>query len=387
VRSGQGRPQAGARSRYPPIVAGRRGKSRRQVLGAVGAVSAGALVVGVVGRGATPHRDTIDRRGPDGPLPFLTPTAQFYKFTNSNWPSPLHPSEAQLSVGGPTSSRTVPWAELLSLPTRRLVRTLSCDGNGYLGETPPRHLGCQMGATPDPEESSDHPEPELWSWRYGGIGTAEWDVMTIPDLFAALSMPLTGSHLRIEGRDGYLRWFPIERTRGDELLIAVGMNGTALPHKHGAPARLLASGQYGAMSVKWLRAISVGSRTGARPFDGGSREDFEVKPIAFASGPIDGGSVPRGSVQLVGAAYSGRQAVKQVLVGPSGEDPVVATLLDPGRPYVWSRWSAEVQLHQPGDVVVQIACSDSGGRYSTVQSPWGDAQGFGGLHRLHLTVT
>lgn len=343
--------------------------------------------MGLAGRTLGGSPDTIDRRGPDGPLPFLTPTNQFYKFTNGRWPAPLSASEAQLSVGGSTGNRTVPWTELLSLPTRRLVRTLSCDGNGYLGETAPQHLGCQVGATPDPEESSEHPDPELWTWRYGGIGTAEWDVVTVPELFAALSIPLQGSHLRIEGRDGYLRWFPLERTLGDELLIAVGMNGAPLSHKHGAPARLLASGQYGAMSVKWLRALSVGSRTGARPYDGGSREDFEVKPIAFASGPNDGGTVPRGSVQLVGAAYAGRQAVKQVLVGPPGEDPVTATLLDPGRPFVWSRWSAEVQLHEPGDVVIQIACADSAGRYSLPQSPWGDAQGFGGLHHLHLTVT
>ncbi len=366
-------------------MAGRRSKTRRQALGALGAVGAGVALFSV-GRGSSGDvmPDLIDRRGPDGPIPFLTPTDQFYKFSNGPWPDPLGAYAAELTVAGPSGSRTVGWDELVRLPTKRVVRTLSCDGNGYLGDTPPRSVGCQM--TPDPEESSEHPPPEEWSWRYGGISTAEWDVLTLRELFEAVGVPMRSGHLRVEGRDGYLRWFPMERALGDELLVAVGMNGQPLPHKHGAPARLLASGQYGAMSVKWLRSLAATDRTGARPFDGGSREDFPVKPIAFASGPIDGTEVEAGSLTLVGAAYAGREPVKQVLLQVGDEDPVRATLLDAGRPYVWSRWTAELQMFEPGDVVVEIACLDASGRYSMPQSPFGDAVGYGGLHRLHLSV-
>lgn len=355
------------------------------MLGAVGAVGIGGLIVSV-SRGRIGAPGAIDRRGPNGPLPFLTPTGSFYKFTNGPWPDPLGPT-AELAISGPSAHRTARWGELSALPTRRLVRTISCDGNGYLGDSKPRAMGCDVAAHVDPEDSRAHPEPEQWTWRFGGIGTAQWDVVTIPELFDALGVPMQGSHLRLQGRDGYERWFPIERARGDELLVAVGMNGAPLPHKHGAPARLIASGQYGAMSVKWLASISAGPRTGARPYDGGSREDFPVKPLAFVSGPTDGGSVPRGAVTLVGAAYAGRGAVKDVLVSVAGEDPVRANLLDPGQPFVWSRWSAEIQLHTPGKHVVTVACGDSEGRYSLPQSPWGDAQGYGGLHELHLTVT
>jgi hypothetical protein len=355
------------------------------VLAAVGAVGIGAAWLGARRRGGS-GLEVTDRRGPNAPLPFLTPTESFYKFANGPWPAAMSATEATLTVSGPSGSRAARWDELVRLSTRTAVRTLSCDGNGYLGDRPPRSLGCQLEATPDPEDSSAHPEPEQWSWRYGGIGTAEWDVIGIRELFEALSVPLQGSHLRIEGRDGYLRWFPIERAAGDELLVAVGMNGQPLPHKHGAPARLLASGQYGAMSVKWLRSLAAGARTGARPYDGGSQEDFPVRPIAFASAPLDGGEVPRGAVRLHGAAYAGRHAVKQVLLSVPGEDPVPATLLDPGRPFVWSRWTAELQVHEPGAIAVDIACADAAGRYSMPQSPYGDAQGYGGLHRLHLTV-
>lgn len=362
-------------------MAGRRTSSRRAVLGGVGAVSAAALAATL---GLRPRAgDVLDGRGPNAPLPFVTPTERFYKFANGPWPAPAD-TEAPLSLSGAGVSRTLPWRELLDLPTERVLRTIACDGNGYLGDRAPRSMGCEVAGGFDPEEDSAHPPPREWTWRFGGIGNAEWDVLTLEQLFTAARVPMDGSHLRLQGRDGYLRWFPREQAR--DLLVAVGMNGQPLPHEHGAPARLLASGQYGAMSVKWLTSIAAGSRTGSRPWDGGSPERFPVKPVAFASAPLDGAEVPRGRLTLTGAAYAGPAGVKDVLFGPPGEDPRPARLLDPPRPHVWSRWEAAIELPEPGDVVLEIACSATDGRYSMPQSAWGDAEGWGGIYRLHLTV-
>ena len=337
-------------------------------------------MVGVLrGRGAT----RIDRRGPDALLPFITPTEQFYKFTNDHWPDPVDAS-ATVVLGGGGRSATTAWADLARGASDTVVRTIVCDGNGYRGQRKPA-LGCSQAA--DPEETGDHPDPVQWTWRYGGIGTARWGGLTLRALFDRAHIPMTGTHVRIEARDNYVRWFPLSAARSDDFLVATTMNGAPLPHRHGAPARLVAPGQYGQMSVKWIRSISCGTRTGAHPWDGGSPEHFPVKPQAFATGPLDGASVPRGEVELVGAAYAGEQAVGAVLLQLPGEDPIRAELLDPPARFVWTRWRAVLPLHQPGATSVDIACADVLGRTSMPQSAWGDAVGYGGLHRLHLTVT
>ena len=323
----------------------------------------------------------VDRRGPNGLLPYITPTADFYKFANGAWPAEV--SDATLGLAGGGVSRTVPWAELVRLPTHPLIRTIVCDGNGYRGDARPL-VGCSMAA--DPEESSDHPEPERWTWRYGGIGTAEWAGVSLRELFGAVGVPFDSSHVRIEGRDGYVRWFPTSHAGADDFAVVTSMNGAPLPHKHGAPARLIAPGQYGGMCVKWLRSMRCGPRTGAHPWDGGSAEHFPVKPQAFAFAPLDGAEVPAGEVQIVGGAYAGEEPVGGVLLQLPDEDPVRAELLDPPLPFVWSRWRATLQLHAPGKHTVAIACVDARGRTSMPQSPWGEAVGYGGLHDLHLTV-
>ncbi len=362
-------------------MAGRRDRSRRQVLGAVGLASAGVLVAGV-GRHLL-LGDGIDRRGPDALLPYITPTADFYTFVNGPWPGPATGAET-LTISGAGRSRTMDWAELATLPRRTALRTIVCDGNGYRGERLPV-AGCAVGA--DPEESSEHPPPERWTWRYGGIGTAEWGGMPLRALFDAAGIPMDGRHVAIEGRDGYMRWIPTTAARSDDFLVVLAMNGAPLPHQHGAPARLIAPGQYGGMCVKWIRSISCGPRIGAPPWDGGSASHFPVKPQAFAFAPLDGASVAAGEVALVGGAYAGERPVGGVFLQVEGEDPIPAELVDPPRPYVWSRWKATLQLHRPGRVVVAIAAADDRGRTSMPQSPWGEASGYGGLHELRLTVT
>ena len=366
---------------YRSWMAGRRDRSRRQVLGAAGVATAGVVVAGL-GR----HMllgDGVDRRGPNALLPYITPTEDFYKFVNGPWPAAATGAET-LSISGGDRSRTLAWQDLLELPRRTALRTIVCDGNGYRGAREPI-AGCAVGV--DPEESSDHPEPERWTWRYGGIGTAEWGGMPLRALFEAAGVPMNGSHVAVEGRDGYARWLPTSAARTDDFLVVLSMNGALLPHKHGAPARLIAPGQYGGMCVKWIRSLSCGPRIGAPPWDGGSASHFPVKPQGFASAPLDGASVPAGEVELVGGAYAGERPVGQVLLTVSGEDPVPAELVDPARPYVWSRWRATLQLHQPGNVRVSVGVADDRGRTSMPQSPWGDAVGYGGLHELRLTVT
>src|SRR5205085_11922723 len=59
---------------------------------------------------------------------------------------------------------------------------------------------------------------------------------------------------------GYSDSIPIGVAMDPTTLIAVGINGRALPTEHGFPARLLAVGNYGMKNPKWLTSIQVVTR-------------------------------------------------------------------------------------------------------------------------------
>ena len=371
---------AGAGRRKPS----KDGTSRRGLLvgaGAVVAVAAGGVALRL-GGGSGPVSGVPTPRiaGPDRLLPFLAPIDSFYRYSNGPPPAPLSTASAALQVGGQDRLRTVAAADLVRMADARRVVTLQCDGNGYEAGGPGyARVGCQA----IPDETPDRPEPENWPWRYGGIGTAEWDVLSVANLFSRLGLAAPSGWLRFEGRDGYIRELPAERAA--DLYIATGMNGQPLPHAHGAPARLLAVGQYGAMNVKWLRSVTCGDLSEARPFDGGPETIYPVKPIAFATQPVEGASIT-GDVVLYGGAFAGEHPVKEVVLWIDPADAWTAQLIDPGRSGVWSRWQSTVRL-PAGRHLIKIACVDASGRQSAWQSAVGDAIGYRGFHELGIDVT
>lgn len=91
-------------------------------------------------------------------------------------------------------------------------------------------------------------------------------------------------------------------------------------------------------------------------------------------------------MELGGVAFAGRQPVKAVYLWTHEEEAVEAELLDPGEPYVWSRWRAELDL-PPGRHSVSICCVDGMGRYSEPQdTSTYPPIGYGGFHVLDLEV-
>jgi DMSO/TMAO reductase YedYZ molybdopterin-dependent catalytic subunit len=316
-------------------------------------------------------------------LQFLTPTEDFYRFSNGPVPRQVATETASLLVGSDARPVAIPWSRVLGLAHRKIVRTLQCDGNGYEGGAG-GSAGCQ--AVPAPDEDRDHPPPENWTWRFGGIGNAEWSVLSVAELFRSLGVDTSGPWLKAAGRDGYVRYFPREVALDPDFCVAVGMNGQPLPHGHGAPGRLLVPGQYGAMSIKWLSDLTFGPMEDTRTFDGGSPNHYPIKPLAFATAPLDHAKIPPGEVELLGAAFAGLRPVKEVILWTDPAKPWMADLVDPPRANVWTRWRSRARLPQ-GRLVLHVCCVDDRGAHSSFQSPFGDAEGYGGIHVLHLTQT
>ena len=162
-----------------------------------------------------------------------------------------------------------------------------------------------------------------WDWRFAPIGTARWQAIPLSNLFRHFGLRSRGPFIRASARDDEHWFHPIDRVH-DEVLLAVGMNGAPLPHEHGAPGRIIASGDYGLASLKWVESLQseVEARV-ARDYSFPMFHSAPVKPIAFAVTPRTGDRVQGDSVVISGVAYAGREVIQEVTIW-RGEEPDAA---------------------------------------------------------------
>ena len=107
----------------------------------------------------------------------------------------------------------------------------------------------------------------------GLIGNANWRGVRLRDLLEAAGIQPEGKEIVFFGGDigveeireteveqAFARSLPVADAMRDVNMLALQMNGEALPQGHGRPVRLLVPGFYGVANVKWLTQIHVQDR-------------------------------------------------------------------------------------------------------------------------------
>lgn len=318
----------------------------------------------------------LGRREPLGPgtdTPWITPVEGFYVTAGEALPPPLAESDFTLTLKTPATERELRFADLRAFASQRLHRTLLCDGAGFA-----------ISSIRALDNVLIH-----WDWRYSAIGNARWNCIPLNELFGVLGLDLDGPFVRAVARDSEDWFYPIEAVRRGDILVAVGMNGAPLTHEHGAPARLIASGQYGRSSLKWITRLQSGAQAfPTRDFEGGTNHVPVVKPFVFASTPHSG-TRAAGTVRLSGAAYAGSALVTEVIItNRQARQRYPARFIDPATPMVWRRWEAQVPLIA-GSQSLEVSCTDSLGRYSEARDGRipRDPDGWDGIHSLEIVGT
>ncbi len=112
--------------------------------------------------------------------------------------------------------------------------------------------------------------PRLYN---GLIGNANWGGVRLRDILAECGIKPEGKEVVFFGADSgtenirdtdveqnFARSLSTEDAMRSENMLALQMNGEALPQFHGRPLRLLVPGFYGVANVKWLTQIHVQDR-------------------------------------------------------------------------------------------------------------------------------
>ncbi len=355
------------------------GFTRRGFLLAVAGVTAGAVAAGAAGRviGSRLRDIGADRAAfvpprvadpappvlPEMDLPvpgltrFVTPAAEFYRIDTALQLPALTRAQWRLRIHGMVAREIV--LDFDALSARRAVEsliTLTCVSN-------------EVGGTL--------------------AGTATWTGYRLTDLLREAG-PAPGADMILSRSvDGFTAGTPLDAVLGNpDALLAVAMNGAALPVAHGYPVRMIVPGLYGYVSAtKWVVDLELTRFDQARAYwtERGWSERAPIKTASRIDVPAAFANLAAGPVTVAGVAWAQGRGITAVEVqvddGPWRQATLAtAYSLDTWRQWTWT-WDAV-----PGTHTLRVRAVDGTGvvQTETRAAPFPD--GATGRHSRVVTV-
>src|SRR5512135_1760017 len=339
-----------------------RGPERRRFLVASGTAVAAAAAGTLAGRELITRRDVTRARAavrfprpavPAPPLPagsdlgipglssFITPNGGFYRVDTALILPQVDPATWRLRIHGMVRREvTLTFGQLLRRPLIEDYVTLTCVSDPVGGPY---------------------------------AGNAKWLGASLAALIRQAG-PLAGaSQLLCTSVDGFTSGTPLQVVLdGREALLAIAMNGAALPVEHGFPARMVVPGLYGYVSAtKWVTDIEVTTFAAATAYwaSRGWSQQAPIKTESRIDVPAPGASIRPGPTQVAGVAWAQHKGVAAVEVrvdrGPWHEARLAAVPgIDTWRQWAWE-WPAT-----PGNHLLEARATDQAGYTQTpAQAP------------------
>ena len=255
-------------------------------------------------------------------------------------------------------------------------------------------------------------------WENGAIGNAVWTGVRLRDLLDHAGMRDDAVEVVFNGDDAgvlaatprFLKSLPVDRARDEHTLVAFEMNGHALPHWNGAPARLVVPGWAGTYWMKHLSYI----RMEPQAFDGfwmksayrvpanafpiqrvAAQETADTWPVtsllinSLITSHRDADRLPHGKPAVLrGWAWDGGSGVDSVSVSVNGGGWRDATLgKDLGR-FAWRAFEFPLDTATAGHVTALVRASGrDGARQPEALTPNPSGYYHNAIQRVELEVT
>ncbi len=222
------------------------------------------------------------------------------------------------------------------------------------------------------------------------VGNALWRGVRLKELFDQASVRAEASQVVGRSVDGFTVGFPLAHALADERepMVAVAMNGEALPANHGFPARLIVPGLFGYVSAtKWLSEIELATWDG---FDAywvplGWSKEGPILTQSRIDTPRSGDSVSAGTVPIAGVAWAPDRGISAVEVQVDDEGWVEAETSRPISDATWVQfvhhWAAT-----PGEHRLQVRATDGTGEVQTDERTPPAPDGARGRHTITVNV-
>jgi DMSO/TMAO reductase YedYZ molybdopterin-dependent catalytic subunit len=351
-------------------------EGRRRFIGMAAAGGVLAVGAGVVGRrllSALPSVPILDLQPPTdaavppGPdsffevpnlTPIVVPNNEFYRIDTALVIPRVDEVDWTLRITGAVDRPLeITYADLLARPLVEDYVTISCVSNRVGG-----HL----------------------------VGNALWTGVRLVDLLEEAGVRDEGAQIVGRSIDDWTAGFPTEFAfDGREPLVAIAMNGEALPRRHGFPARLIVPGLYGYVSAtKWLSEIHL---TGWDDFDGywvprGWSKEGPIKTQSRVDVAREGAYLVAGAIDVAGVAWAPTRGIERVEVSVDDGAWREAEVSSPLSARAWVQWRAVVDVGA-GDHQVRVRATDGTGATQTEMEAPPRPDGATGHHTVRFSTT
>jgi DMSO/TMAO reductase YedYZ molybdopterin-dependent catalytic subunit len=203
--------------------------------------------------------------------------------------------------------------------------------------------------------------------------------------------PLPGADMVLSRSiDGFTAGSPLEvlLERDRDSLLAVGMNGEALPIDHGFPVRLVVPGLYGYVSAtKWVVELKVTTFAKDQGYwtPRGWSAFGPVKTASRIDVPRSGEQVAAGTVAVAGVAWAQHRGIQGVEVRIDEEPWQPARLAEAISSDTWVQWVYEWDA-TPGAHVVAVRATDAEGDTQSSNRVPPAPDGSEGWHTITVNV-
>ncbi|MEO6955257.1 MAG: molybdopterin-dependent oxidoreductase, partial [Antricoccus sp.] len=329
--------------------------SRRNIL--LGAAAGGAVISiggatlanslinsnGALGRGKLPSPTEAAPALPSGlqpdvkgVTPWLTDAKDFYRVDTAITIPRINANTWKLTIDGMVNKKfTMTYKELLAMPMVERHITLACVSNEVGGPY---------------------------------ISNGKWQGVLLKDILDKAGVKSGADQLFSTSSNGWTASTTLaDVLDGRDAMIAVGLNGEALPLERGFPARMLVPGLYGYVSAtKWLTKLEVTTFAKAQSY--WTERKWADKGPIFTESRVDVpaplSTVSSGKVSFAGIAWAQNRGISKVEIRLDGGDWVTTTLAADGGKDTWREWSAQVDL-KSGSHGVEVRATDMTGAVQT----------------------
>ena len=220
------------------------------------------------------------------------------------------------------------------------------------------------------------------------VGNARWLGVRLDDLIREAQPTPDADQIMGYSYDGFTAGFPLATLDGRDAMIAIGMNGEALPAAHGFPARIIVPGLYGYVSAtKWLVRIELTRFDKKQGFwiSRGWSERAPIKTQSRIDTPAPGTQISAGTVAIAGVAWAPTRGISKVEVRVGRGPWRVANLAEVMADTTWRQWWIDWDA-KAGDYIIAVRATDGDGSVQSEQYVPIEPNGAEGWHSVNVRV-
>jgi len=354
--------------------------SRRGFIGFLGASAGAAVIAGVAARivnststAVNAVREALSLPAPttaaapipagaeldiEGLYPLVTPNPDFYRIDTALVVPIVRAADWKLRIVGEVENEIeITFDELLALPLIETYVTLTCVSNEVGG---------------------------------GLIGNAKWMGYPIRELLARAKPKAGADMVMSRSVDGFTAGTPLSVLMEEDRdsILAVSMNGEALPLEHGFPVRMVVPGLYGYVSAtKWVTELKLTrfSKETAYWTDRGWSAKGPIKLSSRIDTPKYTSIVStEQAVSVAGVAWAQHTGVKAVEIRVDKGEWMPTTLAPAISDDTWVQWSTTWTPTEDKVYLVEVRATDANGEVQSSNRVQPAPDGSEGWHAITI---